>query len=108
MNSKTTNSKLELCPELWIFVAEMQRNLDNNTHKDQGTTRGWKSKTSGVGIFELGEECRDMVITVGHLDHPIGGDVRNAPSIEIVLKEAADVANHAMHLADQCGAVEVH
>ena len=97
-----------ICPELVKFVKAMQVQIDNNTHKDSGRTRGWKEKSPLMGVHELGEEYRDLVIAVDHTNRPLGGDPSNAPTRERLLKEAVDVANHAMHLADQCGAIETH
>ncbi len=108
MNKKLIIDGVEICPELQIFIVAMQQQINNNTHKDQGQTRGWKTKSCLMGTHELGEEYRDLVMAVDHIERPIGADPRNAPTPERILKEAADVANHAMHVADQCGAVEAH
>jgi len=97
----------ELSPEVAKFAYLIQKGIDNNTRKDNGDVRGWKSDTPELGLYKLGEEMRDVVTTYGHMNHPIGGDERNAPTPQMLAKEGADLAAQVLFFVDQNGGLEV-
>jgi F0F1-type ATP synthase beta subunit len=49
----------------------------------------------------------DVLTTFSHMNHPIGGDERNAPTPQKLAKEAADLAAQVLFFVDQCGGLEV-
>lgn len=76
-------------PEVAAFALLMGAKLRENDHKG-----GWKGNTSGELWERLREEAVELAEVLGAL-----GPAAN------VGREAADVANFAMMIADVCGAL---
>lgn len=69
---------------LW-FAAEMEAKLRENDHKG-----GWSECTVGYLVERLREETVELEMAL------------DAKPFDVVIREAADVANFAMMLADLC------
>ena len=79
-------ANLKLRPEVQWFAEQMERTLRKNDHKG-----GWQVDSSGALLTRLKEETEELQAALIQ-----GQDI--AP--EYSIKEAADVANFAMMLAD--------
>lgn len=97
---------VEICRELLTMVVAQQIQINNNLYKDDPYCRGWKMVTPAMGMIQLGEEVMDLRRAISRIEEPPEGDVRNCPSSDELLKECADIANQAMHVADQLGVLE--
>lgn len=90
---------MKLRPEVIAFAEAMQFKLDKNAKKkgwpeqDTNGDRGWKSCPPMFLEGKLQEEVGEL------LEALVGGDV------EAIRREAADVGNIAMMLADNAGAL---
>jgi hypothetical protein len=97
----------KLSPEVAKFAYLIQKGIDDNECKDNNGVRGWKTDTPEMGLFKVGGEMSDVLTTFSHMNHPIGGDERNAPTPQKLAKEAADLAAQVLFFVDQCGGLEV-
>jgi NTP pyrophosphatase (non-canonical NTP hydrolase) len=79
---------MELRPEVQKFAEAMEEQLRANDHKP-----GWKKDHPRMLGPRLEEEMRELQAEVE----------RAARNPKQILKEAADVANFAMMVADVCG-----
>lgn len=89
---KTTKTR-RWRPEVEAFADAMEAQLRANDHK-----RGWKNDQPGDLMARVFDE-------VAELDSAVAGLLvrRTAATPATLLKEAADVANFAMMIADVCG-----
>jgi len=90
-------------PEVVAFANIMEAKLRENDHKG-----GWKTDDAEDLFVRLGEECVELSEAIGLWR--IQDDWRSAalhlPACrKNVAREAADVANFAMMIADVCGAL---
>lgn len=95
-------ANLPVRPQVASFVALMEAKLRDNDHKG-----GWKMCTVRYLSRRLGNELKELrgVLTgFGALSWINGRSER----IEAIGREAADVANFAMMIADVCGALDVN
>jgi hypothetical protein len=104
-----TGSVLELRPEVAAFAQLMEAKLRENDHKGhwRGCTTAYLSRRCGNELEELramikraNDWVRENTFPSGR--GPLISDSTFAPEIG---REAADVANFAMMLADVCGAL---
>ena len=72
--------------EVYRFAVEMERNLQKHDNRP-----GWKDESSDYLLERLREELEELQAAIDHTDD--GRETR-------ILKEAADVANFAMMIAD--------
>lgn len=82
-----------LRPEVAAFALLMEQQLQANDHKP-----GWKGDHGRALVNRLGEECAELSEAVDMHDAGIGDTTSLG-------KEAADVANFAMMIADVYGAI---
>lgn len=80
------NNQIPLCATVQQFAAEMQNKLDENCHKG-----GWHDCTWHYLRKRLREETAELEIAVASRDK------------KRIVREAADVANFAMMIADTLG-----
>ena len=80
---------LELRPEVAAFAQAMEAQLRANDHKP-----GWKDEDRGDLMERLHDEVGELEVELVY---------RGSRRPGLVLKEAADVANFAMMVADVCG-----
>lgn len=78
-------------PTVTMFAEAMKDGLDVNEHKG-----GWEDCSEEFLIAKLAEEFAEFVQAV-----------KGEESAEAIREEAADLANVAMMLADNCGAFDV-
>lgn len=81
-----------LRPPLHKFSIEMEKALRRNDHKD-----GWESDTFDDLLVRVKEETEELEGAIA--------DVLSQPTterVERLIREAADVANFAMMIADNC------
>jgi len=86
---------IELRPEVLAFARLMEQQLRANDHKP-----GWKHDSADALIDRLNQELDELADAVDEWPQS-----RILNGTERVGKEAADVANFAMMLADICGAL---
>lgn len=102
----------ELRPEVLAFAHLMERKLRENDHKP-----GWKRDNPQALLCRIGDETRELALAVagwganltqGMDDLGRGADPLSLADRQIrVGREAADVANFAMMVADRCGGLEL-
>lgn len=96
--------KLKLRPEVARFAALMERTLRENDHKG-----GWKKCEPEWLLNRLGEEVQELVDAQQRLKWALPmedrGDIPVFRKVLALGKEAADVANFAMMIADVCDAL---
>jgi hypothetical protein len=82
----------------WVdgFAREMERKLSENRHK--GDRDGWRTLTAGELLSRLEGEVRELRAAVNGLLDTEDGEGERA-----VVREAADVGNFAMMIADTVG-----
>ena len=93
----------DIRPEVTTFARCMQHKLDVNKHKDDagwkrtpdGSRKGWAGCDMQFLTGKLAEECDELVRAI-YVDQP---------NPDEICKEAADVGNIAMMIADNCGAL---
>ena len=88
-------------PEVQAFAVAMEETLRGNDHK--GYT-GWKNSNKRYLFRRLLEEAEELREASGTWCH-ICGHPPSTKSAEEIRREAADVGNFAMMLADRCGAL---
>ncbi len=79
------------------FAKLMERKLRANDHKG-----GWERETTAYLSRRLGQELKELRGAVARLN---GSTDPTPEQVATVGKEAADVANFAMMIADVCGAL---
>lgn len=82
-----TAKRIKLRPEVAAFAEEMERALQENEHKG-----GWRECSRMYLLACLREEQQELYYEL----------IRNPPCDYAIRKEAADVANFAMMIADVC------
>jgi hypothetical protein len=82
------------------FAALMERTLQDNDHKG-----GWKRMNDKQLLLRLDDEATELEEAIARLKQAAVGTHRNA-MLKLVAKEAADVANFAMMIADNFGDME--
>src|SRR5688572_3388734 len=88
-HSEACNVLQSIHPEVWAFVGLMEERLWANAHKP-----GWKQDSAPALFRRLQEEAAELD---GAIDFGTPGEIA---------KEAADVANFAMMIADVCGGLD--
>lgn len=85
---------LEVRPEVAMFALAMEARLRENDHKP-----GWKHDPAIALLKRLREELAELTaeVVAGSTDGMLPGEV---------LKEACDVANFSLMIADVCGGLE--
>ena len=89
------DTMLELRPEVAAFAQAMEAQLRANDHKP-----GWRGDSPEILMRRLYEEAGELRRCV------VCREPWSAEEAARVLKEAADVANFAMMVADVCGGLE--
>ena len=79
-------------PEVRAFADAMEERLAANDHKP-----GWIGDSPHALLARLREEATELQVVLNS---------SATPGRETILREAADVANFAMMIADVCGALE--
>jgi len=87
------NEEITLRPSLRIFAERMELELRRNEHKG-----GWMGEEPATVLSKLWDEVYDLEAEVEkYFDGDWDGSNKDS-----ILKEAADVANYAMFVADIC------
>lgn len=96
--------KLELRPEIEAFAQMMERVLRDNEHKG-----GWSKCEPFWLLRRLFQETDELTLAISeHLGRTLfpPRSLDSAPRKHELAREAADVANFAMMIADVCGALK--
>lgn len=104
LDPKREDTMLELRPEVAAFAQAMEAQLRANDHKP-----GWKGIEPDALLDRLREERRELEVAVLQIEVYAMGNCSPANTTHYVgrvVKEAADVANFAMMVADVCGGLE--
>lgn len=93
----------DLRPEVQAFAKMMEAKLRENDFKG-----GWKNCPIGYLTRRCGNELSELRETIHRrlLRTPNGHPAPSAEESALIGREAADVANFAMMIADVCGALK--
>ena len=93
-----------LRPEVRVFARAMEQKLRENEHKG-----GWQDETADWLLERLEEEVKELkaaAVRPLSASDLLDWNKRHAEYQTKVLREAADVANFAMMVCDQLGAID--
>ena len=87
LNSKLNDcTKIKLRPEILWFAEQMEKKLQSNDYKG-----GWNDCSIKYLLYSLKEEIKEL-----------SDELNQKSNSSNIIKEAADIANFAMMIADKC------
>lgn len=108
---------IDVRPEVQAFAKLMEAKLRENDHKNRGSRQmGWKNEATGYLLRRIRTETKELVNAIKERHRLVRNSLISQPWLtqqqrcaaqDIVIgREAADVANFAMFIADVCGALK--
>jgi hypothetical protein len=106
---RTPMTRTALCPEIQAFAIEMQKKLDENAGKGHwgNCELGYlkrRLRTEMKELFAALDKVRDYAPAEDEGHDPL--ELRESKLRAAVVREAADVANFAMMMADNVGRMQ--